>query len=150
MSTQFSIGNMARASNCKVQTIRYYEQIGLLPMPQRTSGNQRIYSQQLLDRLQFIRHSRELGFSLDRIRQILTLSDEPAHPCKEVDRIARDHLHEVKSKIERLKSLEKELKRMISECAGDRVADCRIVKVLSDHTLCQADDHRENTFTPRQ
>ena len=141
MIEQFSIGDMARTGNCKVQTVRYYEQIGLLPETSRSSGNQRVYSRQHYDRLRFIRHSRELGFSLDRIRQILALSDEPAHPCEEVDRIARDHLHEVESKIKRLQSLRKELKRMISECAGNRVAECRVVKILSDHALCLVDSH---------
>ena len=141
MTEQYSIGAMARTGNCKVQTIRYYEQIGLLPKPRRNSGNQRVYSRQHYDRLRFIRHSRALGFSLDQIRQILALSDEPAHSCEEVDGIAREHLRDVESKIERLQSLRKELKRMISECAGNQVADCRVVKVLSDHALCQVDSH---------
>lgn len=141
MAKQFSIGAMARTGNCKVQTVRYYEQIGLLPKPRRNSGNQRVYSSLHHDRLKFIRHGRELGFSLDQIRQILVLSDEPAHSCKEVDRIARDHLRDVESKIERLQSLGVELKRMISECAGDRVGECRIVKVLSSHSLCLDSDH---------
>lgn len=141
MAEQFSIGAMASTGNCKVQTIRYYEQIGLLPKPRRNSGNQRVYSRQQHDRLRFIRHSRELGFSLDQIRQILALSDEPAHSCKEVDGIAREHLRDVESKIERLQSLRTELKRMISECAGDRVAKCQIVKVLSDHALCLGEHH---------
>jgi len=132
---------MARTGNCKVQTVRYYEQIGLMPSPNRNSGNQRVYSRPHYERLRFIRHSRELGFSLDQIRQLLALSDNPAHSCEEVDRIARDHLRDVESKIERLQSLGKELKRMISECAGDRVADCQVVKVLSDHALCLVDNH---------
>jgi len=141
MIEQFSIGAMADTGNCKVQTVRYYEQIGLLPKPRRNSGNQRVYSRQQHDRLRFIRHSRELGFSLDQIRQILALSDEPAHSCEEVDSIAHEHLREVESKIKRLQSMRKELKRMISECSSDRVADCKIVKVLSDHALCLTSNH---------
>lgn len=141
MTERFSIGEMARTGNCKVQTIRYYEQIGLLPKPLRNSGNQRVYSRTQYDQLRFIRHSRELGFPLDQIRQILALSDEPAYSCKEVDRIARDHLRDVESKIKRLQSMEEELKRMISECAGDRIAECRVVNVLSNHALCLTDDH---------
>lgn len=141
MDTQFSIGEMARNGNCKVQTIRYYEQIGLLPKPQRTQGNQRVYSRLHFDRLRFIRHSRELGFSLDHIRQVLELSDGSENSCAKVDRIAKEHLREVESKIRRLQSLRKELKRMLSECAGNRISDCRIVKVMSDHALCLADDH---------
>lgn len=141
MGEQVSIGEMARAGECKVQTVRYYEQIGLLPEPPRSVGNQRLYSRGHLTRIRFIRHGRQLGFSLGRIRQILALSDDPGHSCEEVDGIARDHLREVESKIDRLNSLRKELKRMISECSGGRVADCRIVEVLADHALCLNDEH---------
>jgi Cu(I)-responsive transcriptional regulator len=141
MYPEYSIGQMARAADCKVQTIRYYEQKGLLPEPQRTQGNQRIYSQAHYDRLRFIRHGRELGFSLGRIRQILDLSDDSAKPCATVDLIAREHLREVESKIARLQSMKGELQRMISECAGNRVSECRIVKVLADHDLCLTEDH---------
>ena len=131
-----TIGQVAKDVNCKVQTIRYYEQIGLLPTPIRNQGNQRRYNQAHLDRVRFIRHSRELGFSLDDIRKILSLSDQSSQSCEEVDRIARDHLMSVESKIERLQSLHKELKRMINECSKDQVADCRIIQVLSNHKLC--------------
>ncbi len=135
----FTIGQMAKAGNCKVQTIRYYEQIELLPNPARTRGNQRQYNQKHLDRIRFIRHSRELGFSIDQIRKLLSLSDEPGNSCKDVDRIARDHLQTVDSKIERLQILQHELQRMVSECSCGKVADCRIIKVLSNHDLCIQD-----------
>ncbi|MDH3762298.1 MAG: helix-turn-helix domain-containing protein [Gammaproteobacteria bacterium] len=141
MKSGYSIGQMAEAGDCKVQTIRYYEQKGLLPEPRRTQGNQRIYSQAHYQRLRFIRHGRELGFSLDRIRQILDLSDDSDKPCATVDMIARQHLREVESKIRRLQCLKQELKRMISECAGDRVSECRIIEVLADHELCLSVDH---------
>ena len=132
----FTIGQMAKAGKCKVQTIRYYEQIELLPNPTRSSGNQRQYNQTHLDRIRFIRHSRELGFSLYQIRQILSLSDDSANSCEAVDRIAREHLATVESKIERLQSLQKELKRMISECSCGKVSDCKVIEVLSNHDLC--------------
>ncbi|WP_316367760.1 MerR family transcriptional regulator [Candidatus Thiodiazotropha sp. CDECU1] len=141
MNRRYSIGQMAEAGNCKVQTIRYYEQIGLLPEPERSEGNQRIYHQNHLDRLGFVRHSRELGFSLDRIREILAISDDPSHSCEEVDQIARSHLQEVESKIKRLQSMRMELKRMINQCAGNQVADCRIIEILSDHSLCLSGTH---------
>lgn len=141
MSKQYSIGQMAKAGNCKVQTIRYYEQIGLLPKPGRSTGNQRVYNQEHMERLSFIRHSRELGFSLDQIRAILTLSDDPGQSCQEVDQIARNHLREVDSKIKRLQSLQQELRRMINQCQGNQVADCRILRVLADHELCHSDRH---------
>ena len=141
MESTYSIGQMARAGDCKVQTIRYYEQKGLLPKPRRNQGNQRVYSQAQYDRLRFIRHSRELGFSLDRIRQILDLTDDAHKSCAQVDQIANEHLREVESKIQRLQSLRKELHRMVSECKADQVAECRIIQVLSDHELCMAHDH---------
>ncbi len=141
MSQQYSIGKMAKAGNCRVQTIRYYEQIGLLALPERTEGNQRIYYQEHLDKLRFIRHSRELGFSLVQIKEILTISEDPFHSCEEVDQIAHSHLQDVESKIKRLQSMRKELKRMITQCAGKQVADCRIIEVLSNHTLCISKQH---------
>lgn len=141
MEQAYSIGQMAQAGDCKVQTVRYYEQRGLIPKPRRNSGNQRVYSQTQYDRLRFIRHSRELGFSLERIRQILDLTDDSEKSCAQVDRIANEHLREVESKIQRLQSLRKELHRMVSECNADRVAECHIIKVLADHELCLTHDH---------
>ncbi|HYK80892.1 MAG TPA: MerR family transcriptional regulator, partial [Micropepsaceae bacterium] len=84
---RFSIGDLSRDTGCKVQTIRYYEQVGLMPEAGRTAGNQRVYDRGLADRLAFIRHSRELGFSLDAIRELLTVSDDPNRSCEEADRI---------------------------------------------------------------
>jgi len=77
MSGDLSIGDLGQQTGCKVQTIRYYEQIGLMPAPSRTSGNQRRYNPGHAERLAFIRHSRELGFSLDAIRELLDISDDP-------------------------------------------------------------------------
>lgn len=145
MSENYFIGQVARAANCKVQTIRYYEQIGMLPAPARTEGNQRIYRQQHLERLSFIRHSRELGFSLDQIREILALVDDPTHSCEEVDQIARVHLADVESKIERLEEMRRELERMLSKCAGGTVTECRIIESLADHSLCLAAEHHAET-----
>ena len=141
MPGQFSIGDMAKTGNCKVQTVRYYEDIGLLPAPARSAGNQRIYTREHRDRLRFIRHAREMGFPLERIREILALGDEPSHSCAEIDQIAREHLRDVESRIERLQSLRQELQRMISECTANRVAECRVIEVLSNHVLCLHDEH---------
>jgi len=141
MPQPITIGEMARTGNCKVQTVRYYEDIGLLPAPARSTGNQRLYTGAHRDRLRFIRHAREMGFSLERIREILALGDEPAHSCAEIDQIAREHLRDVESRIERLQSLRAELERMISECTANRVAECRVIEVLSNHELCLHDEH---------
>lgn len=143
MTKIYSIGQMAKAGHCKVQTIRYYEDVGLLDKAQRSAGNQRIYNKSHVDRLKFIRHSRELGFSIEQIRGILSLLDQPTHGCHEVDDIARSHLRDVDSKIKRLQSMKKELTRMIKQCNGDQIADCRIIEVLSDHHLCMASEHKK-------
>jgi len=131
---EFTIGRLARETGCKVQTIRYYEEIGLLPTPPRTSGNHRVYDDQHVERLSFIRHSRELGFSLNAIRELLTLSDNPDQPCEIVDRIAKTHLEEVVEKIAQLTSLRNELERMVRRCKGGRIGECRIIEVLADHS----------------
>lgn len=138
----FPIGTLARRTGTKVQTIRYYEHIGLIPEPGRTGGGQRRYSDVELDRLAFIRHARQLGFSLDAIRELLDLSDRPDHSCAQVDAVAQRQLKEVEARIARLEALRIELRRMIGECSADRVADCRILEVLRDHEECLADHDR--------
>ena len=136
-----SIGDLARRAGCKVQTVRYYEQIGLMPPPQRTTGNQRSYERIHADRLAFIRHSRELGFPLDAIRELLALTDDPNRSCDQADRIARAHLREVETRIGSLTALKTELKRMLQQCRSGRIAECRVIDVLTDHGKCATDDH---------
>ena len=137
-----SIGTLAKRTGTKVQTIRYYEQIGLMPEPGRSEGGQRRYGASGLDRLAFIRHSRQLGFSLEAIRELLDLSDSPERSCAQVDAVARKQLHEVEARIARLEALRIELQRMIGECRADRVANCRILEVLRDHEECLSDHDR--------
>ena len=136
-----TIGKLGEAAGVKVPTIRYYEQIGLLPEPDRSAGNQQLYGQSALDRLAFIRHARELGFPLDAIRDLLSLSDRPDQSCAAADVIARAQLAEVESRLARLTALKGELERMVVQCAGGRIADCRVIEVLGDHSLC-ATDHQ--------
>lgn len=131
-----AIGTLSRKTGTKVQTIRYYEQIGLMKEPGRTAGGQRRYFAEDLDRLAFIRHSRQLGFPLEAIRELLDLSDNPARSCAEADSIAQRQLRQVEQRILRLQALKKELRRMIAECDGDSVADCRVLEVLRDHSEC--------------
>ncbi len=136
-----TIGKLGAKAGVKVPTIRYYEQIGLLPEPDRSAGNQRLYGQSALDRLAFIRHARELGFPLDAIRDLLSLSDRPDQSCAAADVIARAQLAKVESRLARLTALKGELERMVVQCAGGRIADCRVIEVLGDHSLC-ATDHQ--------
>lgn len=137
MIQDFMIGELAKRADTRVQTIRYYEEIGVMPKAIRAANNRRLYNETHLERLTFIRHSRDLGFSLDNIRNLLELSDQPDRPCEEVDTIARGHLKEVERKIAALQVMQAELKRMISHCSGGTISDCRIIKVLADHSLCQ-------------
>lgn len=134
----FTIGRLAEATATKVQTIRYYETIGLLAPFTRTEGGHRLYDTEDKKRLTFIRHARELGFSIDAIRELLSLSDNPDTSCERADDIASRQLEEVEQRLKRLKVLQKELKRMVVECGHGRVCDCRVIEVLSDHRLCQA------------
>lgn len=141
---EYAIGEMARAGGCKVQTVRYYEKIGLLAEPRRSAGNQRIYDQSHMDRLAFIRHSREMGFPLPAIRELLELADDRSRSCARVDLIAQARLEEVESRIQRLRALKGELVRMIEMCRGGRIEHCRIIEVLADHShaRCLAKGHR--------
>lgn len=131
-SAEFTIGHLARRTSCKVPTIRYYEEIGLLPAPARTVGNQRRYDAEHVARLGFIRHSRGLGFSQATIRELLELTDNPDQPCDVVTRIASGHLEHVNERIAQLSALKTELERMIKKCSGGKVSDCRIIDALAD------------------
>lgn len=131
-----TIGALAKKTGTKVQTIRYYEQIGLMPDPGRTGGGQRRYGDTDLDRLSFVRHARQLGFALEAIRELLDLSDHPDRPCHEADAIAQRQLKQVEQRLVRLEALRTELKRMVRNCGGGRTADCRVLEVLRDHSEC--------------
>ncbi|RCW80775.1 MerR family transcriptional regulator [Paracoccus lutimaris] len=137
-----SIGKLSKATGVKVPTIRYYEQIGLLPEPGRTSGNQRLYDRPTQERLAFIRHARDLGFPLESIRELLSLSDSPDQSCAAADEIAGRQLAAVNARIARLSALRDELERMLHQCASGTIAGCRVIEVLGNHELC-AHDHRE-------
>lgn len=136
------IGDLARSTGTTVETIRYYERIGLLAEPGRTTGNYRAYAAQDLKRLNFIRHARGLGFEVAEIRSLLDLADHPERDCSEADTIASGHLLAVQAKIDQLKLLHAELARMVGVCRGGRAADCRVLEVLGDHNLCEADHKR--------
>ncbi len=133
------IGELAQAAQSSVETIRYYERIGLMPPPARTSGNYRHYSAAHRQRLNFIRHARGLGFEIAEIRSLLALADAPDQDCSEADRIASEHLRTVDEKIARLSALRDELARMVGVCRGGQVAACRVLEALGDHSLCAAE-----------
>jgi DNA-binding transcriptional MerR regulator len=127
-----SIGALAKCTGVKAVTIRYYEQAGLMPVPARTEGNYRIYTLDHTRRLKFIRRLRDLGFTLDQVRDLLRLSSEENQACDEVDRMTHRHLVTIESKIRDLRELASELRRLSQCCqGGGRIAECRIIEALS-------------------
>lgn len=130
-TAHLAIGDLARLTGTKVNTIRFYEEGGLLPRAKRTAAGRRIYRDADAKRLAFIRQSRNLGFPLDAVRELLTLSDDDNQPCEAVDRIARVHLAEIDRKIADLSALRTELDRVIGSCRHGTVADCKIIETLA-------------------
>jgi Cu(I)-responsive transcriptional regulator len=126
-----NIGELARAADTKAETIRYYERIGLLPIPPRTAGNYRDYSAGHVSRLTFTRRARDLGFSIEQIRALLDLADHKEQSCVAVDLIAREHLADVKRKLADLSALRRELESMIGQCHRGTIAECRILEALA-------------------
>jgi DNA-binding transcriptional MerR regulator len=132
MNERLTIGELAKATGTKVVTVHYYEQAGLLPLPPRTPGNYRAYGADHLHRLRFIRRCRDLGFTLDQVRDLLRLSSQEDQPCGEVNRISAEHLTEIEQKIVDLTRLADELRRINGRCQGGGViANCRIIEALS-------------------
>jgi len=131
MAQKLSIGILARETGVKVNTVRFYEDAGIMPLPERTASGRRTYSSEDVRRLRFVRRARALGFSLDEVRSLLELSGEPDRDCAAVNGIAQEHLRTVEDKIEGLLALRDELTRIGGLCAGGRVAGCRVLEVLA-------------------
>lgn len=132
MTKSLGIGDLAKDSGVKVVTIRYYENIGLMPPPARSTGNYRRYSIAARQRLAFIRRCRDLGFTLNQVRELLALASEKSMPCAKVKRIATEHRAAVAEKLAALKQLDRELERLSTSCRGKCViGDCQIIEALS-------------------
>ena len=138
----FSIGQLSDRSGIKVPTLRYYEEIGLIEPPHRSEGNQRRYEPLTLERVNFIRHGRDLGFSIDAIRELITLSKSPEMSCTDAHEIANAHLLEIQQKIERLRNLQLELDRIASLGDKGTIGECKILEALNDHKYCQTEHER--------
>ncbi|MBA4793443.1 MAG: helix-turn-helix domain-containing protein [Phenylobacterium sp.] len=131
-----TIGKLAKATDVKVPTIRFYEQIGLLPEPDRTDSDRRIYDDRAVRRLAFIKHARQLGFSVQAIRTLLDLADHPDHACDDANDLAAEQLTSIETKIAQLQALRSELKRMVDAGCRGVAGECRVIETLADHSLC--------------
>lgn len=135
--TGMPIGRLAKATDVKIPTIRFYEQIGLLPAPSRTASERRVYDEAAVRRLAFIKHARQLGFSIEAIRDLLELSDHPERSCEQANTLAAGQLRSVEAKIGQLEALKAELQRMVDASCSGQVSDCRVIEALSDHAFCR-------------
>lgn len=132
MNKAHAIGELSRRTSVKIPTIRYYEEIGLLPTPPRSQGGRRVYQDSDVRRLAFIRHARDLGFEIESIRDLLKIADRRGGPCAAADAIARRHADEIDEKIARLKRLRRELSRMIEACDQTDIRTCKVIEALAE------------------
>lgn len=123
-------GILAQRSGVNAETIRYYEKIALLPIPNRSAGGHRVYSDTDYQRLCFIRRCREMGFSLEEIRGLLSLVDGEQVSCEQVKHIADNHLANIRTKIANLKNMERTLRELSSNCSGEDIPECPIIEAL--------------------
>lgn len=131
------IGELARATGCRVVTIRYYERIGVLHPPARAGNNYRVYGDGHLQRLRFIRRTRELGFSLDEVRTLLDVVDEGGYTCEDIRGLAQSHLDDVRARLQDLQRMEAMLADLVAQCKGGRTPDCSLLETLFSETPAQ-------------
>lgn len=127
---RLTIGKVAEQTGCHIETIRYYEKENLLPPPGRSAGGHRLYTSDLIERLVFIRRSRELGFSMQEIRELLSVVDGRQVSCERVKNLADTHLKDIRSKISDLRRMETTLRELSNQCSGDDVPECPIIEAL--------------------
>jgi DNA-binding transcriptional MerR regulator len=126
-----TIGELSKRTGVHVETVRYYERVGILPKAMRTANGRRTYGAADVQRVTFVRHARELGFELSAVRTLLKLQEQPDATCERATEMAVAQLAVIESKISQLKMLRRDLTRMIEGCANARVAECRIIEALT-------------------
>ena len=131
-SNVYAIGEMSRHTGVKIETVRYYEKIGLIPKPNRSEGGNRLYNDVQLQRLFFIKRCREIGFSQSEIRTLLSMVDQENVTCAEVHSVTTAHVADIRQKIKDLRKLEKVLTKMANECSRGDVPECPIIEALFD------------------
>lgn len=135
--TAWPIGRLSRQTGVNIETIRYYERIGMLPSPPRTEGGRRVYDEAATRRLAFVRRCRELGFSLDEARALLALGEAEQTSCAEVKAIAIAHLADVRGKLADLVKLEDILAKTVSQCSGEISSSCPVLDILDSERFSQ-------------
>ncbi|MAM63215.1 helix-turn-helix domain-containing protein [Maritimibacter sp. UBA3975] len=131
LASDLKRSDLAKLTGCNLETIRYYENIGLMPDPPRTASGHRRYGPAHVERLHFVMRARDLGFTMEEIRGLLSLVDRGSHTCAEVERMGRHHLEVVRDKIRDLKAIETVLAQTIARCTGSDTPDCPLLDVLS-------------------
>lgn len=126
------IGELASETRVNIETIRYYEREGILPKPGRAANNYRIYSGAHLRRLRFVRRARDLGFTLDEVRVLLSMMDSGDYTCAQVKAVGEKHLGDVQARLADLRRLENALTELVSSCSGERTPDCSMLETLFD------------------
>ena len=156
MHTAIRIGELAVRAQCPIQTIRYYERARLLPSPDRSAGNYRLYGEQHVERLLFIRHCRSLDLSLAEILMLLALRDAPGNSCSDVNAVLDAHIVQITRRIDDLRRLREHLKTLRARCGEARaVKDCQILDELSCRGIapepgrCEAGTRRERNHSRR-
>ena len=137
MTATFPIGRLSSRSSVNVETIRYYERIGLLAKPPRTSGGYRLYRIVDVERLTFIRRTRDLGFSLDDVRRLLDLADGKSRSCRRVRDIAATHLADVRAKLADLHRMERVLAGLVSACEDGTLPACPLLETLTTQVIAR-------------
>ena len=132
---RLTIGGLSAQTRVKIDTIRYYERIGILPKPARSSGGHRLYAGEHKKRLEFIRRAREFGFSLDQVRVLLGLAGGRRVTCAKVKNITEQHIADIRRRVKNLKRLERVLVDMVAQCRADETLDCPILDVLASGAL---------------
>lgn len=123
-------GQLARKTGCNLETIRYYEKVGLLPDPPRSANGYRVYPPDLVQRLQFVMHARDLGFSMEEILSLLSLTDTGMQTCAQVMGKTQAHLADVRRRMADLQKIERTLSRTLAECSGENVPQCAMLDAL--------------------
>lgn len=131
LASDLKRSDLARLTGCNLETIRYYENVGLMPDPPRTASGHRRYAPAHVERLNFVMRARDLGFTMEEIRGLLSLVDRGSHTCAEVEVMGRHHLEVVRAKIRDLQVIETVLAQTIARCTGSDTPDCPLLDVLS-------------------